>query len=111
MENEIIMQNGVLLIVFSGDLDLKSADRYREKIDEAIVRTNAQYLVFDLSEVDFIDSSGLGMMLGRYKRIKQKGGRVALCGIHQQLDRMIEVSGLRSLMPVYESREAAMEGV
>lgn len=111
METNITMQNGVLLVVFSGDLDLKSADRYRDEIDAAIMRMNAQYLVFDLSKVSFIDSSGLGMMIGRYKKIQQKGGRVALCGIDPRLDRMIEISGLRRIMPVYGSREEAMEEV
>lgn len=111
MENKITMQNGVLLVVFSGDLDLKSADRCRDEIDAAIVRNDGRYLVFDMSEVDFIDSSGLGMMIGRYKKIKQKGGRVALCGISERLDRMIEISGLRRIMPVYGSREEAMEEV
>lgn len=111
MENKIIIQKGVLVVALTGELDLNSADRYREAIDSAIMRTGAMYLVFDLSEVTFIDSSGLGMMLGRYKKIEQKGGRSAMCGIGSQLSRMIEVSGLRKLMPVYETREDAIEGV
>jgi len=111
MENKIMMQKGVLVVALEGELDLNSADRYRDMIDDAIVRTGAIYLVFDLSKVTFIDSSGLGMMLGRYKKIEQKGGRSAMCGICSQLSRMIEVSGLRKLMPVYKTREDAIEGV
>ena len=111
MENKITMQKGVLVVTLSGELDLNTADRYREAIDDAIMRADAMYLVFDLSEVTFIDSSGLGMMLGRYKKIEQKGGRSAMCGICARLSRMIEVSGLRKLMPVYETREDAIEGV
>ena len=111
MENKIMMQKGVLVAMLEGELDLNSADGYREAIDDAIMRTDAMYLVFDLSKVTFIDSSGLGMMLGRYKKIEQKGGRSAMCGIGVGLNRMIEVSGLRKLMPVYETREDAIEGV
>ena len=111
MENKIMMKKGVLVAMLEGELDLNSADGYREAIDAAIMRTDAMYLVFDLSEVTFIDSSGLGMMLGRYKKIEQKGGRSAMCGIGMGLSRMIEVSGLRKLMPVYETREDAIEGV
>ena len=111
MENKIMMQKGVLVVVLTGELDLNSAERYREAIDDAIVRTDAKYLVFDLSEVTFIDSSGLGMMLGRYKKIEQKGGRSAMCGICPRLSRMIEVSGLRKLMPVYGTKEEAIEEV
>lgn len=111
MENKIMMQKGVLVARLEGELDLNSAEGYREMIDDAIMRTGAMYLVFDLSEVTFIDSSGLGMMLGRYKKIDQKGGRSAMCGISNKLSRMIEVSGLRKLMPVYQTREDAIEGV
>ncbi len=111
MENKITMQKGVLIVTLEGELDLNSADQYRETIDAAIMRTDAMYLVFDLSEVKFIDSSGLGMMLGRYKKIEQKGGRSAMCGIDLRLSRMIEVSGLRKLMPVYATREEAVERV
>lgn len=111
MENKIIMQKGVLVVALEGELDLNSADQYREAIDRMVMRMDAMYLVFDLSKVTFIDSSGLGMMLGRYKKIEQKGGRSAMCGICPRLSRMIEVSGLRKLMPVYETREEAIEGV
>ncbi|MBP3400987.1 MAG: anti-sigma factor antagonist [Selenomonadales bacterium] len=111
MENKIMMQKGVLVVVLEGELDLNSAEGYRDAIDDAIMRWDAMYLVFDLSNVTFIDSSGLGMMLGRYKKIEQKGGRSAMYGICPRLSRMIEVSGLQKLMPVYKTREDAIEGV
>lgn len=111
MENNIVLQNGVLLVVCEGELDLHSAKRYRETIDAELARTEAKYLVFDMAQVTFIDSSGLGMILGRYQKVQRCGGRTALCGIRAELDRMLEVSGLRTLMPVYKTRQEALERV
>lgn len=111
MENKIILRNGVLLIVCEGELDLKAAQQYRIAIDSKLEETEAKYLVFDLTEVTFIDSSGLGMILGRYRKVSCMGGRAALCGIRPKLSRMLEVSGLKTLMPVYQTRQEAIEGV
>lgn len=111
MEKQIVLRNGVLLVVCEGELDLKSAQTYRAEIDAQLDETEAKYLVFDLTDVGFIDSSGLGMILGRYQKVRRLGGRAALCGVRPEMSRMLEVSGLRTLMPVYQTRREAMEGV
>lgn len=111
MENKFVLQNGVLVVSCDGEIDLKSAPTYREEIDAELERTEAQYLVFDMEKVTFIDSSGLGMIMGRYKKVCRSGGRVALCRIQEDMERMLEVAGLRTLMTIYPTRQEAIEGV
>lgn len=111
MENKIVLQNGVLVVTCEGELDLHVAEQYRTSIDAELERTEARYLVFDMEKVTFIDSSGLGMMLGRYQKVCQRGGNVALCAVPSKMNRMLEVSGLKSLMNAYATRQEAMERV
>ena len=68
-------RNG-LTIRLSGELDHSTASAIRAEIDELIDRFNVRKLIFDLSELDFMDSSGIGLIIGRYKRMARKGGSV-----------------------------------
>ena len=67
----------VLTVAPQGELDHCMAERIRNTIDATVLKTDAKVVVFDLSEVGFMDSSGIGMMIGRYKFMKRRGGGCA----------------------------------
>ena len=104
-------QRHILIVRLSGELDHHTADQVRMQLDEAIQRRQTEHLVLSLKGLDFMDSSGLGVILGRYKLIKQKGGKMAVCDISPQVYRLLEMSGLFKIMPVYENEENALSGL
>ncbi len=97
-----------LKVSVSGELDLKVADRFREALDTYLDRHPGSNLLLDLSRVNFIDSSGLGVILGRYKRLS-KGGRVmVISGAKPQVRRILELSGIMKIIGVYSTESDAL---
>ncbi|MEK3730832.1 MULTISPECIES: anti-sigma F factor antagonist [Paenibacillus] len=101
----------VLIVRLSGELDHHTADHVRIMLDDAITKRQTEHLVMSLKNLEFMDSSGLGVILGRYKSIKHKGGKMALCDVKPQVYRLLEMSGLFKIMPIYENEGTALSGL
>lgn len=93
-------RNRTLTVRVNGELDLVSANEFREVVDSALEETVAQNLIIDLSKVTFIDSSGLGVILGRFRKIQARDGRLILTGPKAGVKRMLELAGVLSYLPV-----------
>lgn len=78
-------QKNILITTLSGELDHNSAEEVRVKIDDRIDRDNIEKVILNFSGVTFMDSSGIGAVLGRYKKLSNKGG----CFVLQNLTRML----------------------
>ncbi|MCM3784070.1 anti-sigma F factor antagonist [Neobacillus mesonae] len=99
---------GVLIVRLSGELDHHTADLVRLQMDEAISKQNSKHLVLSLKDLEFMDSSGLGVILGRYKLIHHKGGKMVISGANPAVHRLLEMSGLFKIMPVFENEGSAL---
>lgn len=91
-----------LTVCPAGELDQHMAEKIRNTIDSEILKTGASKLVFDMNEILFMDSSGIGMMIGRYKLMKRLMGRVEVTGMHENVERIFQMSGLNQIMKVNE---------
>jgi stage II sporulation protein AA (anti-sigma F factor antagonist) len=80
-------------------------------LESAIINKAAQNLVFDLTNLTFMDSSGIGVIIGRYKLIKSIGGNVCIASNNSSINRLISLSGLMRLMEVYETADLATESI
>lgn len=87
-----------LVAKLDGELDHSCASEIRERIDKEVCMGGMKNLVMDFDKVDFMDSSGIGVLIGRFKRIKALGGKMLVIRTSPQVDRIIEVSGLKSIM-------------
>ncbi len=96
----------VLTVAPQGELDHCMAERIRNTIDATVLKTDAKVAVFDLSEVGFMDSSGIGMMIGRYKFMKRRGGGVRVRGMRQPVERVFRMSGLGQIIKNEERTES-----
>ena len=90
-------QYGNLVVELAGELDSSQTRRARSQIEEAYERTHARDLIFDFSRLTFMDSSAIGLVVGRCKLVHSLGGRVFLTGIDQRTDRMFAAAGLYRL--------------
>ncbi len=101
-------QHGCVLVIMpTQELDHCCAVQVRQEADERIEQGGALHLLFDFSEIHFMDSSGIGVIMGRYKKVIFQGGNIACCGVGTEIDRILTLSGLYRIMPRFESREAA----
>lgn len=101
-------QKGQILIIMPlAELDHHCAVQVRTEADERIDEGRIQHLLFDFSRITFMDSSGIGVIMGRYKKVLFQGGRIACCGVGKEVDRILTLSGLYRIMPSYPDRAAA----
>ena len=105
---EMRKEGDVLIVKVYGELDLHAADFARRDIDIQIRAQGAKHIVFDLGELTFIDSSGLGVILGRFRKISELGGRVAISGTPPNIQKVMEISGLPRLMPFFTDCVSAL---
>lgn len=97
-----------LIIGIIGELDHHSAEYIRTKIDAEMVKSTTKHIIFDFSKVSFMDSSGIGVIIGRYKNIQKLNGRAAIVNPNLQIKKIFEMGGIFKLMPLYESMDEAL---
>jgi stage II sporulation protein AA (anti-sigma F factor antagonist) len=105
---DLEIKQETLFIRLRGELDLGAADHLRNALEQALDREPIINLVFNLAGVSFIDSSGLGVLLGRYKRVSKNGGKVMLVSPQPQVRRILELSGLFRIMDELSSESEAL---
>lgn len=89
--------------MLNGDIDHHSSEEIRRRTDELIGRYMPSRLTLDFSQVSFCDSSGIAVVLGRYKIMKANGGTVELTGVNHQISRIFELSGIWNLVDQKEA--------
>ena len=97
----------VLFIAPEGEIDAHSAERMRATIDAAFEKSPCTYMVFDFAKVGFMDSSGIGMLIGRYKQAEKRGGALALANMSEPMTRLFTLSGLAKIIRRFPSTEDA----
>jgi stage II sporulation protein AA (anti-sigma F factor antagonist) len=107
LQLQTITENNFLIVRISGELDLLTAETFRNLIERELFQQKTKNLILNLEQVNFIDSSGLGVILGRYKRIREQGGVVAIVGAQPHVKRVLELSGILRIIGLYDSEEQA----
>ena len=105
MQISIAGKYRTLIIRLDGDLDHHSTGKLRDRIDRELKRTGAVNAALDFSNVSFMDSSGIGFIMGRYKIVHALGGKVILYGISDNVRRIIEMSGIDKLVVTAKNLE------
>ncbi|WP_227395232.1 anti-sigma F factor antagonist [Jeotgalibacillus aurantiacus] len=104
---EAEIKGNILLLRMEGELDHHEVESIRSELSELMDKNAIKHLVLNLSNLEFMDSSGLGLILGRYKSIQKAGGNVVLCSASPQVKRLFEMSGMFRILMVELSEERA----
>ena len=94
---EIAPEADTVTAILSGEIDHHGAGRLREVIDDSVRRTCPRLLILDFGGVEFMDSSGFGIVLGRYRLMQDMGGRLALRSLPPHIRKVMQVAGISSL--------------
>lgn len=103
---QIEEREGWAVVRASGDLDMTTGPRLRETVVGVVVGGQPR-VVLDLQGVDFIDSTGLGVVVGLLKRTRSQGGDLRLVSTRESLRRILELTTLSQALPLAASVEAA----
>ena len=105
MEVRLLGEKRAILVKVTGELDHHSAAVIKEEADNKMRSSNAVNIIFDFTDMTFMDSSGIGVIMGRYKKARTLGGRVIAYGDSPQNLRIMEMSGIDKIIrlaPAYD---------
>lgn len=91
---ELDVKNGRITVYVPRELDDHAATRIKEQVDKVIAEQWIRTVIFDFRDTALMDSSGIGMILGRYKKITYSGGKVEAVHLSDRIRRMLVLSGL-----------------
>ena len=94
------------ILTLRGEIDVYTAPRLREAIVE-LVDKGAKDIVVDMEAVEFLDSTGLGVLVGGLKRSKGKDARFAIVATQEKILKIFDITGLNKVFPMYSSVEEA----
>ena len=100
-----------LIASVNQELDHHKAVTIRSEIDREMIRTKAKHLVFDFSSLEFMDSSGIGVVIGRYKNISKSGGKVVIVNNNPLIKRILEISGIGRIITPFKSVDEALKAI
>jgi len=106
LQVDLVEENSVQRFKIIGEIDAFTAPKLKERLASAENVENMQ-AELDLSEVGYMDSTGLGIFVGFYKAVKANGGHVKIVGVNTRLKRLFEITGLAEVMDIVmeESRD------
>lgn len=110
MQVEMEKRADCLIVRCGGELDHHYAAKIRTRVDEMIAN-GIRHVLFDFSKLTFMDSSGIGVIMGRYKQVAPMGGDVAVFGLSPAVDKLLTMSGIKKIAKVYKDERSAMEGM
>jgi anti-sigma B factor antagonist len=104
--------SGVVVCSVVGELDVASAPKLRQALVQAVADADGPpRIVIDLAGVDFLDSTGLGVLLGGLKRTLAKGGALGLCRAEPQVRKVFEITRVIEILPIHDDLDTAIAAV
>ena len=107
MKNERVGR--CLILYLEEELDHHYAAKIIEETNCLMEKYPVKHILFDFEKVNFMDSSGIGMIMGRYKKVSYLGGSVAVTGVSERVERIMRLSGMYKLIKKYENTQIALE--
>ena len=100
MDSKFDENDNVLYLQITEEIDHHKAEKIRRLMDNEITRFMPRKIVFDFSKVSFMDSAGIGLLIGRYKLIKLLGGTAEIINTNKSIAKVLEMSGILKIIPI-----------
>ena len=100
METKFYEEDKLLVFKITEEIDALSVQKIRRRADYEIERYMPKKVIFDFNSVTFMDSAGIGLIIGRYKFAKMLGGTVELANLTSSIKKIFEMSGILRLIPI-----------
>lgn len=111
MITRYINKDKLLIIELTEEVDHHTAAKIRREADYEIEKHMPKKTIFDFNGVSFMDSSGIGMLIGRYKNLMLYNSKAGLVNVNPNIKRIFEMSGIFKIMPLYENVEQASKAM
>jgi stage II sporulation protein AA (anti-sigma F factor antagonist) len=102
MDNNFLVKGTCMYVRLPEDLDCNNAVNIRNESDKIMENSNIRNIIFDFEKTNFMDSTGIGVIMGRYKSIKLVGGSVSAINVNESVERILTLSGVHRLISINE---------
>ena len=102
-------QGEIMFVNLTGELDQSTADQVKLRLKTTLAAYDVKHIVFNLKALSFMDSSGIGIILGRYNQVKSIGGRVFVLGMNPTVNKMFHMAGLNQIITVIDDEKKIMD--
>lgn len=99
------VENGALIYYLPEELDHFAADLIKRKSEKVFEEQPIKYLIFDFQNTRFMDSSGIGLITGRFRKVHDVGGEVYALHVTDGIDRILEMSGIYRILKKRETKD------
>ena len=99
---EYQVQENCLTIHLPQEVDHHNAEEIKKQADRLIERNHIRYVIFDFKETNFCDSSGIGVIMGRYRKICLLGGEVCAVHANERMKKVLQMSGVTKIIRIFE---------
>ena len=104
MNSVFLEKDKTLLVEVTEEIDHHTTEKMRKEIDDDITRFLPRKVIFDFDKVSFMDSAGIGMIIGRYKMTTMLGGVVEMKNVKQSIRKIFEMSGVVKIIPIIDNK-------
>lgn len=109
-----VLEGGICALTVRGELDLNTAPELEQPLEELLGDEQQTALLIDLSQCEFIDSTGIALIVRAWQRLDRDagaggGGRLVLCCFNHQVQRLLKITGVDASISTHEKRDAAIE--
>ncbi len=102
------MLDSTLVVTLEGEIDHHTCVAIREAVDKTYETRRARNILFDFEKVTFMDSSGIGLLMGRYRLTAIGGGRIGLYNVPKHINKMLQMANINKLMKAYVNQDEAL---
>ena len=99
-----------VIVAIEGELDIATADDLQEHVQQAMDE-HGPWLILDLSALDFMDSSGLNVIISTYRSVREAGGSLSLAALNERVTKVVRLVGLHRQVPVHQNVTAAVSAM
>lgn len=107
---QMAIRKNRLFIRLSGELDQAVTENLKIRVSEIIDKYMIKHVIINFEKLQFMDSSGIGFIIGRYTQVKKRNGKIIICSMNEIIERIVRLSGLKRIcMIVKDETEAERE--
>ena len=98
-------EKNLIIEFLTSELDHYITNEVRDEIDIILDSKSIKNIVFDFKNIRFKDSSGIGVIIGRYKKISREGGKVSVVNVNDRVKKIFNLSGMNKIINIYDTYE------
>lgn len=104
----VYVKKDILILRLKGELDDVSVSDLRMRISNYIDSYKINHLILNLQDLSFLDSSGIGFIIGRYHQLRKRNGDITISNINSKIERIIYISGLAKICKIRDTEESVL---